>query len=304
MSERVQAAMVAVFLLLIGAVAFVLLTRNGHEAPPARTSSHDPGNDLDSASKDPVGAVSLTAGKGDLLVRVMAGSCTTAGGPQLELSSNLGRTFRHIRVPQVDDGTGVSASSPAVRAIVFVEATSPTAISVGAADTKCAVHRYSTTDAGATWKQESAPLAQWYLDPKTGVAVSPIGRTDAGCKSGIGHIAPITKQTAKVFCASGTIRSTTDGGQVWTSIGKLADASAVVFTGARTGYATVAGTACKSHVYATVTGGATWLPRGCVVKELVIPGLTGTAKHLVSGGPSGVRLSTDDGKTWKAPTQP
>jgi hypothetical protein len=302
MSERVQAAMVVVFLLLIGAVVYVLLSNDEKDAPAAKAPTHDPGEDLDSASKDPIGPLTFTVGKGDLVLRVMAGSCTRSGGPKLELSENQARTFHQIRVPQVDDGTGVSAASPAVRAIVFAEASSPATLSVGAADTKCKVHRYTTTDGGGTWKQESGPLNEWYLDPKSGFVFSPTAPTDSGCKKkGVAQLAPITKKTAKVFCASGTIRGTIDGGQTWTTAGKLKNTSAVVFTGAQTGYAAVADADCKSRIYSTVNGGLTWTPRGCILKEFVVPGLTGTAKRLVAGGSSGSRLSTDDGATWKVP---
>jgi hypothetical protein len=293
--------MVAVFLLLIGAAVYVLLSHEEKDLPAAQAPTHDPGEDLDSASKDPIGPLSFTVGKGDLVLRVMAGSCTTGGGPKLELSDNQARTFHQIRVPQIDDGTGISASSPNVRAIVFAEASSEATMSVGAADTKCKVHRYSTTDGGGTWKRDPGRLTEWYLDPKSGWVFSPTAPTDAGCKKGVAHLAPVTKMTAKVFCASGVIRSTSDGGLAWTTVGKLKDTSAAVFTGAQTGYALVADTDCKSRTYSTVNGGLTWTPRGCIVKQYVVPGLSGTAKRLVAGGASGARLSTDDGDTWKVP---
>jgi hypothetical protein len=300
-SERVQAAMVAVFLLLIGAAVYVLLSHDEKNAPAATAPTHDPGEDLDSASKDPTGPMSVTMGKGDLVLRVMAGSCTTGGGPKLELSDNRARNFHRVRVPQIDDGTGISASSPTVHAIVFAEASSRATMSVGAADSKCKVHRYSSKDGGATWKQDPGRLTEWYIDPKSGRVVSPTAPTDAGCKKGVAQLAPVTKKTAKVFCASGTIRSTGDGGLTWTMVGKLKDTSAVVFTGAQTGYAAVADKDCKSRIYSTVNGGLTWTPRGCISKEYVVPGLTGTPKGLVAAGPSGARQSTDDGDTWKFP---
>ena len=301
-SERVKAALVVVFLLLIGAAVYVLLSNDEKDAPAAKAPTHDPGQDLDSASKDPTGALSITMGKGDMVLRVMAGSCTTGGGPKLELSDNRARTFHRIRVPQVDDdGTGISASSPTVRAIVFADARSQASMSVGAADSKCKVHRYTTTDGGGTWKQEAGPLTEWYVDPKSGGVVSPTAPTDAGCTKGVALLAPVTNKTAKVFCSTGTIRGTADGGLTWITVGKLKNASAVVFTGAQTGYAAVANKSCKSRVYATANGGLTWTPRGCIVKGYVVPGLTGTAKGLVAAGPSGARQSADDGATWKLP---
>jgi hypothetical protein len=245
--------------------------------------------------------VSLSAGKGDLVVRVRAGSCAEAGGPKLEISDNRGRSFHRILPPQVDDGSGVSASSPQVRAIVFAEVGSRTAMTVAAADENCEVHRYTTSDGGVTWAQENGEVGEWYVDPKTGGVVSPTGTTDAGC-SGVVSLAPVKKSTAKVFCADGTIRGTTDRGVTWVASGQLAKVTAAVFTGPQTGYAAVPGPKCKSRIYATINGGLTWTPQGCVIEEFAIPALTGTNSRLVAGGTGGVRLSTDGGRTWKPST--
>lgn len=296
--ERLQAAAVILFVLTIAGVVAVLLMRVDREAPAAKGQSASAGKDLDSAADDPVGRVSLSAGKGDLVVRAMAGSCGDAGGPKLELSKNRGRSFKEILVPQVDDGSGVSASSPKVRAIVFAEASSRLTMTVAAADAKCDVHRYTTTDGGVTWTQENGAVGEWYVDPKTGGVVSPTGPTDAGC-TGIVSLAPVKKSTAKAFCADGTIRSTTDRGATWVASGQLTDVSAAVFTGPQTGYAAVAKPACKSRIHATANGGLTWTPVGCVIEEFVIPALTGTAERLVAGGEGGVRLSTDGGRSWR-----
>ena len=297
-SERVQAAVVALFVLIIATIVVVLVTRIDRDVPVASSPSQNPGDDLDSAAGDPIGRVSLTAGKGDLVVRVMAGSCTAAGGPKLELSENRGRTFHQILVPQIDDGSGVSAASPKVRAIVFAEASSKLKMTVAAADAICDVHRYTTTDGGVTWTQEDGAVEEWYVDPKSGGVVSPMGPTDAGCTDVV-SLAPVKKSTAKVFCADGTIRGTTDRGVTWADAGALPDVTAAVFTGPQTGYAAVSGSKCKSRIYATINGGLTWTPVGCVIEKFAIPALTGIDSRLVAGGAGGVRLSTDAGRTWK-----
>jgi hypothetical protein len=201
-------------------------------------------------------------------------------------------------VPQIDDGSGVSAASPKVRAIVFAEAGSPLRMTVAAADTNCEVHRYSTTDGGVTWTQKDGMVGEWYVDPKTGGVVSPTGPTDVGC-SGIVSLAPVKKSTAKAFCADGTIRGTVNRGATWVPSGQLPDVTAAVFTGAQTGYAAVSGAQCKSRIYTTVNGGLTWTPQGCVIKKFALPALSGTDARLVAGGSGGVRLSTNAGRTWK-----
>ena len=302
MRERVQAAMAILFVLAIAGVVVVLLMRVDREAPAAKGSAATPSNDPNSAAGDPVGRVSFTAGKGDLVVRFMAGSCTDAGGPKLELSENQARSFRRIPLPQVDDGSGVSASSPQVRAIAFAEAGSRLALNVAAADENCDVRRYSTSDGGLSWTQKDGEIGQWYIDPKSGGVISPTGPTDAGC-SGILSLAPVKKSTAKVFCEDGTIRGTIDRGATWVPSGQLANVTAAVFTGPQTGYASVSGPKCKSRIYATINGGLTWTPQGCVSEEFAIPALTGTNRRLVAGGSGGARLSADRGRTWKPPTK-
>ena len=300
-SERIQAVAVGVFLVVIAGVVTVLLTRTDRTAPAAQPFAEESA-DPDSASGNPVGRVSITTGKGDVVLRITAGSCTAAGGPLLEVSDNQGRTFHQARLPQVDDGTGVSASSPAVRAIAFAEVTSSSTITVAGADAECAVHSYTTDDGGATWTQDPGPVEEWYVDPKTGTVVSPTGATDSGCKSVV-EFATVSATIAKAVCANGTIRGTSDGGSLWVDTGKLPEASAVRFTSGQTGYALVVEAQCRSRVYTTVDGGTVWTPLGCVVADQEIPALAGTKKGLVAGGSAGVHLSRDGGTTWKPPTK-
>lgn len=302
-SQRVQAVFVVLFVLIIGAVTVVLLMRFEREGPPASHSSADPTKDLDSAAKGPVGGVILAAGKGDLVVRFTTGSCREPGGPKLELSKNQSRTFRRIRLPQVDDGSGVSAASPAVHAIVWAQATTPLKLTVVASDSECNVHGYSTDDSGATWHQTSGKVARWYRDPATDGVVSPTSPVDVGCTGLVVSIMPLTKKHAKVVCGDGAIRTTNDGGSSWADVGKLPGTTVAVFTGPLTGYASVSKGACKSRIHATTDGGTTWLARGCVHKRFILPGLSGTEKRLVAGGTTGMRVSTDGGHTWKPPSK-
>jgi hypothetical protein len=301
-SKSVQAVFVVLLVLAVGGVTTVLLTRFVRDDPAVNGSTHDLSNDLDSVGERPVGGVSITAGRGDLVVRVTGGSCREPGGPKLELSENQSRTFRRIRVPQVDDGSGVSAASPAVRAIVWAQATTPLNITVAAADSACDVHEYSTKDSGVTWQQTTSKVEKWYKDPGTDGVVAPSGPVDTGCKGVVVSIMPLTKKHAKVVCADGTIRTTSDGGFSWTDVGELPGTTVAVFTGPSTGYASVSKGACKSRIHATADGGITWRARGCVHKEFIVPGLSGTEKRLVAGGPDGMRVSTDGGTTWKPPT--
>ena len=300
-SQRVQAAAVVLFALVIAGVVYVLLTRADQTVPASQAPPADIGDDPGSSAEDPVGRVVLTAGKGDVVVRYKAGSCSEAGGPRLELSQNQGRTFRDIRVPQVGEGTGVGATAPAIQAIVAATATSPLKLTVAGADEKCDIHRYTTDDGGQTWDAESGAVEEWYVDPSSGDVVSPTGPTDPGCKR-VGALAAVSDTAAKVFCSGGVVRSTSDGGELWARAGQLDRVAAAVFTGPLTGYAVASEPGCMSRIQTTVDGGLTWRPVGCVIEDLAIPGLTGTDQRLVAGGPDDVRLSTNGGKKWKPPT--
>jgi hypothetical protein len=300
-SQRVQAAAVVLFALVIAGVVYVLLTRAGPDVPASQGPAADSADDPASAEEGPVGRLMLTAGSGDVVVRYRTGSCSEAGGPKLELSRNQGRTFHEIRVPQVGEGTGVGATAPAIQAIVAASATSPTKLTVAGADEKCGIHRYTTDDGGQTWNEESGAVEEWYIEPRSGDVVSPTGPTDPGCKRVVA-LAPVSVTVAKVFCSGGAIRTTRDGGSLWTVVGQLEDVAGAVFTSAMTGFAEVSKAGCKSRVQATVDGGVTWQPKGCIVDDQLIPGFSGTEKRLVADGPGGTRISTDDGATWEPPT--
>ncbi len=297
--QRVQAVAVVLFVLAIGVAVAVLLMRLDRSAPSPIRPTRDVTEDIESAAKDPVGRVGLVAGTGDLLLRTRAGSCTKPGGPELELSHSRGYRFGTVRLPQVDEGTGVSASSPTVRAIAWAKVVSRYKITVAAADGSCKLRQYETSDGGETWKSVSSLAGEWHIDPASGGAVSPKGAVDPGCRPV--QLVRISDSTAKVFCPDGTIRTTSDGGATWLDVGVLKKVSSAVFTGPLVGFASTERPACKSRIQSTVDGGLTWTPRGCVEKMLSIPAFTATKKRLTAGGLGGVRLSGDGGATWKPP---
>jgi hypothetical protein len=293
-SDRLQAVVVAVFLLVVaGAVLVLLPMRDDDPAPTAKRSS---GPDLDSAESGPTGRV-IFEGREKTLLRVRSGSCTKPGGPKLELSTNVGRTFRPVRMPQLDEGRGIDASTPTVRAIVRASAASARKLNVLGADKSCTVHSYTSTDGGETWKQKAGRPGAWYLDPKNGFVVSPKGPTDAGCKESA-LLAPIDADAAVVVCDGGRLRTSTDAGASWRDSGQLDDVTSVVFTSPSTGFVTTRGSACASRVRYTTDGGATWTPTGCVVKDFIIPAIAVVGDRLVAGGSGGALVSEDRGDSW------
>ncbi len=299
--QRVQAVFVVLFVLVITGVVVVLLERDDRTAPAAQDPTAEPGEDPGSV-EGPVGRLVLAAGTGDVVVRYRSGSCKAPGGPKLELSENQGRTFHDLRIPQVGEGTGVGLSSPAIHAIVAATATSSAKLTVTGADATCDVHHYTTDDGGRTWMQEESAVEEWYIDPLNDGVVSPTGPTDPQCKK-VAALAPVSATAAKVFCTGGSIRSTSDGGALWTEVGQLEEVAGAVFTSALIGYAEVSEPTCDSRIQATVDGGTTWVPKGCILSDQLLPGLAGTKARLMAGDPAGTRISTDDGSTWKPPTK-
>jgi hypothetical protein len=237
-----------------------------------------------------------------MLLRIRTGSCTEAGGPKLEISDNYGRTFQSVHPPQVDTGGGVDATSPNVPAIVRASAASARKLTVIAADRKCEVHAYTSTDGGASWTMKAGRPNAWYTDPKTGVSVSPKGATDNGCKKSA-LLAPINSSTAVVACENGAIRRTTNSGASWAAVGQLDGVTAVVFASPTVGYATTRSDECASRVHVTSNGGASWRPAGCVAKDFVIPALAVVNGQVVAGGTGGAVVSKDQGDSWGPSTK-
>ena len=210
--ERVQAAAVILFVLAIAGVVACSCCASIVNAPAAKGPSPTPSNDIDSAAKDPVGRVSLSAGKGNLVVRVTAGSCAEAGRTEARalrepgplLSPDPGAPDRRRQRDQRCLAQG--ARHRLRRGQLAAQA-----------DRRGCRHERATCTgtppptAGVTWTQEDGAVGEWYVDPKTGGVVSPTGPTDVGC-SGIVSLAPVRKLTAKAFCADGTIRGTSDRG--------------------------------------------------------------------------------------------
>jgi hypothetical protein len=294
-NERLQAAVVAAFLLIVaGAVAVLLMQRD--EEPAANPATKD-GNVLDSAESPPTGLLAFESGRKGMLLRLRYGSCTQPGGPKLEISTNFGRSFQTVRIPQIDTGRGIDATSPTVPSIVRASAASPRRLAACAADRECGVRAYTSTDGGSTWKKKSGRPNAWYMDPKTGVSVSPKGPTDNGCKKSA-LLAPVNNSTAVVVCENGTVRRTVDSGGSWTAVGQRDDVTSVAFGSPTTGYATTREKSCASRVQVTTDGGATWRPAGCVIKEFAIPALAVVGDRLVAGGTAGALMSEDQGQTW------
>lgn len=299
-SERLQSWAVGVFL-AIAAVTVALMV--GFHTPNEHSGPGKVRADLESSSREPTGFIRFQAGPKNIVFRFRTGSCHEPGGPKFDLTVNDGWTFRPIRLPQVDDGSGISAASPTVSSVVSVELPGRRHFVVSGTDDKCRLHTYTTTDAGLSWKQQPFRATTWYVDPRTGVVFSPKGQANVSCP-GIADLTGFDDESAVVYCADGTVYRSSNG-RSWTKSGKTDRiATATFFTSPTTGYAIMRDGACQSRLYRTTSGGSAWAKRGCVFAESPIPGIGGTTKRLMAGAVGVAWTSVDDGETWAFPKNP
>jgi hypothetical protein len=304
--ERIQTVAIGALIAVVLAGVAVMFLYND----PAPQAEHGkPRADLEAASKAPTGILHFVAGPDGMtgsdgfVFRYQSGNCTEAGGPEFGLSEDGGWSFRSVRVPQVDDGSGIGASTPNIASVVSVSLEGRTRFVVSGADEKCRLHSYLTTDGGGTWTQKPFKPDTWYVDPKTGVVFSPKGPANVECP-GISSLTGFDDESAVAYCADGSIYQSSDG-ETWERSGSTDEpASAVFFDSADDGYAIWPDGNCRSTVFRTSNGGSSWSERGCVYADILIPGIGGTDDLLMAGGNGPVWTSNDDGKTWKLPANP
>jgi hypothetical protein len=146
--------------------------------------------------------------------RINVGSCVK-GGAKLAVTTDGGTTWAHAK-------TSLST-------IVRVRPTDGQTAFIVGADSNCAAELKSTRDAGATWASGSAAGSAWFRDPKNPVTVrSPGPASSAPCgPRAVLDLAVQSAGSARVLCADGLVRSTSNTGVSWTDSGKASGAVAL-----------------------------------------------------------------------------
>ena len=146
--------------------------------------------------------------------RVQAGSCS-AGGASTATTKDGGKTW-------------VNGSMKLQRIVRVRPQDSRIAFVIGA-DTSCAAELMNSGDGGSTWSAGGSMDLAWFRDPKDSQVVrSPGSGTSEPCgKTAVLDLAVLTAGSARVLCAEGVVRSTTNNGAVWTDLGKVAGAVAL-----------------------------------------------------------------------------
>lgn len=299
-SERVQSVAVGLLIALVAAAIAVMVLV---DRPDPQATRGKPRTDLESASKAPNGILRFVEGPDGFVFRYQSGSCREPGGPAFDLTDDHGWSFRPVRVPQVDDGTGIGASTPSITSVASVDLQGRHRFVVSGTDDKCRLHTYTTTDAGLSWRQKPFKADSWYVDPKTGVVYSPSGLANVECP-GIANLTAFDDESAVVYCTDGSIYQSDDG-KTWDRSGKSDEvATSVFFDSPDDGYGVWPDGSCQSSVHRTTDGGSNWSKRGCIYAKALIPGIGGSDDELMAGGNGGVWISTNGGKTWNQPKNP
>ena len=146
--------------------------------------------------------------------RVRAGSCS-AGGATLATTTDGGRTWADAKAPL---GT-----------IVRVRPTDSQAAFVIGAGSSCVAELKNTSDGGGTWGSASTVGSAWFRDPRNPRVVGAPGpSTSQPCgERAVLDLAVISTGTARVLCADGLVRSTTNSASSWTDSGRVTGAVAL-----------------------------------------------------------------------------
>jgi hypothetical protein len=147
--------------------------------------------------------------------RVGVGSCA-AGGANLATTADGGMTW--------------AVGAVHLPAIVRVQPADGRAAFVVGADVNCTAELKTTTDGGGTWVSADTVGSMWFRDPKDPRAVRAPGlSTSHPCGNGavLDLAVVLSTDSARVLCADGLVRSSTDTGSTWTDVGTVTGAVAL-----------------------------------------------------------------------------
>jgi hypothetical protein len=146
--------------------------------------------------------------------RITVGSCAK-GGAKVAITT--------------DGGTTWADAKTSLKTVVRVRPTDGQSAFVVGADSTCAAELKNTSNGGGTWASDSAVGSAWFRDPKNPVTVkSPGPASSAPCgQQQVLDLAVQSVGSARVLCADGLVRSTTDTGRSWTDTGRASGAVAL-----------------------------------------------------------------------------
>ena len=287
MSQRLK-IIVVVTLVLVN-VALVMLVRDKMSDSQAEATNATPvvaPTTIDTPTPEPTsrpgGPQSLVVAEDDAIFRIHGGSCDGKDSPAVTVSTDDGATFDDVGLPED------------MRTVFTLTAKDADTLDLVAAPRSCKPERFVSTDGGEAWEAaEGADV--WFLGPRARVT-APVGVVDPGCTETVSLSAP-NPDIARVFCASGVLIGTTDGGATWARLGALDGVKAAAYATGRQGYALAPDGGCATGSYATEDAGRTWTAAGCLDAG---PGraLAANGDLVAAIAGDAVYVSEDGGRTW------
>ena len=229
----------------------------------------------------------LSIGIDGVLLRATTGDCQVGPDASVEVSTDGGQTFNKVlsHVPQVVRVVAVSRSD-----LWIVET-----------NKACQPAVQRSGDTGASWVRSQGSKGAWHLSPSVDDSRihAPSGAREVGCQ-GV-SLAALDSTLAYVGCNDGDVRMSSDGGDSWSTVGRVDGLVSLTFEDASRGFALAHDEKCAGRVLITDNSGRTWRRRNCL--EGVVPEAIATnGNRVVAQVDDQLWISDDGGQTWARPS--
>ncbi len=190
------------------------------------------------------------AGDGTVL-RATRGSCADDQAPEVELSTDGGRTFEPVTVaPGLSEVLGVDA----------VDAENLRVVGTAAA---CESQSYDGAVGDTTW--EAGPDAVlWHLVRGEEADESVVRSPEVVVKTPCPPVNVTAAGGVRLLCGDGRVFGTANAGAKWDELGTVEGATAIAFAGPEVGYALAEAPDCTAQLLTTDDGGGTWAAASCL----------------------------------------
>ena len=256
-------------------------------APSVPTSAPKSGGRSQSHALPTGAPVYLTLGADGRALLASRGDCDTREAPRVMVTEREGSSFRSRPVDGLTEVLRVTAQNDGSMWLI------------GRTE-NCTVGRWTSSNAGRSWRPTDGPGAEWYLAPSpTQQAVfAPGGRRRSPPCVPL-SVSPVDATVARLLCDGGAAMGTSDGGVSWVQLGRLNGAVSFEFSTPGDGVAIAVLRGCPAAVMITSDGGAQWSQMACLEGDEP-RAISRAGDHLVAVVGQQTAVSTDGGKTWSA----
>lgn len=286
MSQKLKIVLVASFV-AVDLILLFFVQRQMSDTQVTSASAPLPAGSAPTATSSPETDVpnsGVALSGGGTLFTYDGGACDGSAQPELKRSSDQGRKFTSISLPE-----GVSA-------VYGVDPSNRDGFAVTAADGDCKTARYVTKDGGESWDKNKD--GSWYVDFDAKKLHSPDGVKDPKCSPV--RVNGFDDDNAQVACADGSITGTDDGGKSWKKVGELSNVFAFAYRSDSDGFALAETDKCAAQSFVTTDAGTKWKKGACIdAKDIGGPAAN---DDILAGVVDGdVYLSDDNADSWAKP---